>query len=462
MFVPYSNIGYDKAFCAGTSSMHALVLNRVRFHDANSPSLKCSKFTTRDDEAYENAVWALIEREGMKPDFTSQATINVYGARNFYEFGTRNLHNFARIVQKLQDQAGNPKNFVRYFDIKGDKPWADFEGMAREVRAGNFLLLFAHSTDKDPDESFTGTYKTLKEDCEARGYRWDEVALECDWSKQVLGQKGVTDIPVQPTEDDSITGSNDGPGGGGDSDGFGLNETNTSKLGPKDSGPNVNLPAQDRNLDPNHAILVTGAFDDNTLEVYTTWSNSLQKWGKDMKAQGQWMINPVMIMKIPNLAYQDRSKAQDLMKELNEKYGYTGADASSGCPGTGGSSSVARTPTGNDRELPSDEDYEQSDKPSSASASFSFNGREVRKFNTVGIEIFEITGCDKQKVNWVISKTKTDGSTAHSRFETDDATRSFIYPVDSYYNRYQVTGTCKDKQPFSQIILRNNDDEGKK
>src|SRR5690606_25668532 len=62
MIVPYPNTGYDRAFCAGTSLLHAIVFNRVRFHEANPPSLKCpSRFNLNDDKAYEDAVWAAIK-----------------------------------------------------------------------------------------------------------------------------------------------------------------------------------------------------------------------------------------------------------------------------------------------------------------------------------------------------------------------------------------------------------------
>lgn len=470
MFIPYSNIGYDPAFCAGTSGLHALAFNRARFYPANPPSLKCpAKFNTNDDKRYDDKIWLLLEQQGLNLNFTSKETIQIYGALNFGEFGKRNLANFAKTVKSLQNKLGKPPTW----NVDGDA-YVTFESMAQKVRQGNFLIIAVHATDKNPDQ----TTDNIKDDCISRGYRWDRVAESCDWSKQVAAQQEET--PSNRPNADSGEGDSGGQGDGGGylkSSKVTTSTVNSSTptnapggdfqnlppvLGPNDPGPYVSAPTQDRKLPLNHAILVVGANNDNSLNVYTTWSDSIEHWQKSLKISGdKYYINPVILRTIPVMAFENRDASVDLMKELNEYYGYTGPGKSDGCPP--GNRKPGEIAAITDKMAPN-----PSENPDYFSFDFDITEKKVgaNKF----VDLRNIQGCPTGDISWTLGKTFYDSNfdpeslkpgqssktqeIAYARFKTKANVVSQQIPVESQYDRFQITGVCKDRNPVTYWYTR--------
>jgi hypothetical protein len=435
MFVPFSNVGYDPAFCAASSAVHAMMANRARFYPAKIPSQKCpAKWTQKDDAAYDQRVWKAIEQEVLKQDFTSNETIHIHGAFNFYEYGSRNLQFFAPTIRRVQTVLENPLNWknVRKAD------YVPFNKIAEITRQNNFLILFVHSADKQPDSSYANTIDAMRVDCESRGYMWDTNANRCDWNKQLSDVN--TDVNTS-TEDGSMMPTQQS-----------ANPTQPpSKLGQELDVPNV-----PKEVSINHAILVTGSYDDRTLEVYTTWQQELMRWRADFSVDidgtPKWMSNPVIIETIPIKVGEDRSTAPDLIADVNTYYGYTGPNASPGCPGDS-TQADQNTPVSGELQL------------------FSFNIEITKVQGSDHLIINDVKGCQSKSISWSITNTSYDPTrrgaiadvqtVAHSRWSTNSTIKSTSWRVDPRINRAVITGACGD-QTYSLPVFGAAIDGGPK
>ena len=201
-----------------------------------------------------------------------------------------------------------------------------------------------------------------------------------------------------------------------------------------------------------------GAYEDGSLAVYTTWTNKVTRWEKtDFSVyNSSWYLNPIIIKKIKMRVKENRDKNPDLLQVLNEKYGYTGPKASVGCPGDGSRDNF--TPGGSGT-LPG--------SPSTQGV-FRFEAKKRKMGSTYQVDVSGITPCPSGVVNWILEATERvgDGSSrirpdlAVSRWQSDGTTISFSYPLMPGSDRYQVTGTCKNMEPFTVPVFFPLDNVG--